>query len=62
MGEPNNSNLPLKNVFDLKKEVLFTLNVFQESFEWVVFFLSFFLYICIGNKGFIVFCVFIIML
>ena len=62
MGEPNNSNLLLKNVFDLKKEVLFTLNVFQEPFEWVVFFLSFFLYICIGNKGFIVFCVFIIML
>ena len=62
MGEPNNSNLSLKNVFDLKKEVLFTLNVFQEPFEWVVFFLSFFLYICIGNKGFIVFCVFIIML
>ena len=32
--------LSLNNVFDLKKKVLFTLNVLKKPFGWVVFFLS----------------------
>ena len=32
--------LSLNNVFDLKKKVLFTLNVSKKPFGWVVFFLS----------------------
>ena len=34
------SMLSLNNVFDLKKKVLFTLNVSKKPFGWVVFFLS----------------------
>ena len=32
MGETNKCILPLNNVFDLKKKVLFTLNVFKKTF------------------------------
>ena len=32
MGETNKSILSLNNVFDLKKKVLFTLNVFKKAF------------------------------
>ena len=56
MGETNKSILPLNKVSDLKKKVLFTLNVFKKPFGWVVFFLSLFnfmyIYIYIGNKEF----------
>ena len=65
-GKTNKSILSLNNVFDLKKKVLFTLNVFKKPIGWVVFFLSIFFsniyifYLYIGNKGFIVFCICII--
>ena len=36
IGEPNKSILSLNNVFDLKKKVLLTLNVFKKPFGWVV--------------------------
>ena len=43
MGETNKSILSLSNVFDLKKKVVFTLNVFKKPFGWLVIFLSIFL-------------------
>ena len=42
MGETNKSILSLNNVFDLKKKVLFNLNVLKKPFGWVVLFLSIF--------------------
>ena len=41
-GETNKSILSLNNVFDLKKKVLFNLNVLKKPFGWVVLFLSIF--------------------
>ena len=37
-GQTNKSILLLDNLFDLKKEVLFSLNAFTKSFGWVLFF------------------------
>ena len=36
MGETNKSILSLNNVFDLKKKMLFSLNVLKKPFGWVV--------------------------
>ena len=58
MGETNKSILSLNNVFDLKKKVLFNLNVLKKPFGWVALFLSIFLFVFyIGKKEFIVFFV-----
>ena len=42
MGETSKSIMSLNNVFDLKKKVFFTLNVFKKPFGWVAFFLTIF--------------------
>ena len=39
MEGTNQSILSLKNLVDMKKKVLFTLNIFMKPFGWVVFFL-----------------------
>ena len=63
MGETYKSILPLNKVSDLKKKVLFTLNIFKKPFWRVVLFLSFsYIYIYKGNEEFVVFCVCIIVL
>ena len=57
-GETNKSILSLNNVFDLKKKVLFNLNVLKKPFGWVALSLSIFLFVFyIGEKEFIVFFV-----
>ena len=61
MGDTNKSILSLNNAFHLKK-VFLILNIFQKPLGWVVFFFIFFKKFYIGNKEFIVFCVYIIML
>ena len=58
MGETNESVLSLNDVCDLKKKMLFTLNIFKKQLRGVFFlslFFNFFIYI--GNKEFIIFCV-----
>ena len=59
MGETNKSVLSLNKEFDLKKKVLFGLNVFKKPFSFDHFFKLFFY---MGKKEFIMLCVFIIML
>ena len=44
MEETNKSILSLNNVLDLKKKVIFTLNVFKKPFGWVMFFSSYFFF------------------
>ena len=51
MGGTNKSIFPLNKVSDSKKKVLFTLNVFQKPFGWVVLYIYIYIYI------YIVYCI-----